>query len=92
MVLSLLFYGSCTHKAMGLSLQGWAPGGEFLLGPHQASWTPLIPSTPLMDFQNQFNTVLGKELTQTSYSPYTPSLWPAEKWPPRCPHPNPCNL
>lgn len=65
------------YGALAAGLDTWR--GEFLLGPHQASWMPLIPSTPLMDFQNQFNIVLGKELTQRSYSPYTPSLWPAEK-------------
>lgn len=56
MVLSLLFYGSCTQKAMGLLLQGWAPGGSLywvptkdpgcLSSPPQPSWT-LRPSATL---------------------------------------------
>lgn len=56
MVSSLLFYGSCTHKPMGLSLQGWAPGGGrsywaptkhpgCLSSPPHPSWTFRTSST-----------------------------------------------
>lgn len=79
MMLSLLFYGSCTQKPMGLLLQGWTPEGESLLGPHQGSWMPFIPSTAFVDFKTQINIVLGKEIPQRSCSPYTPSLWSAEQ-------------
>lgn len=56
MVSSLLFYGSCTHKPMGLSLQGWTPGGGSsywaptkhpgcLSSPPHPSWTFRTSST-----------------------------------------------
>lgn len=47
MMLSLLFYGSCTQKPMGLSLQGWAPGGSLYWVPTKDPGCLSSPPRPL---------------------------------------------
>lgn len=66
-------------KAHGALVAGLGTWGESLLGPHQGSWMPFIPSTAFVDFKTQFNIVLGEEIPQRSCSPYIPSLWSAEQ-------------
>lgn len=46
-------------KAHGALVAGLGTWEESLLGPHQGSWMPFIPSTAFVDFKTQFNIVLG---------------------------------